>query len=183
MVRDGDRLMTGLFPDRDSAERAYGAAIGCGYRPDEVSVLMSDETRKRNFSKDKEAKSELGTKAAEGAGIGAMGGGTLGALLLGLSAAGFAIPGIPIIALGPLAAALSGAGVGGALGGLIGGLVGAGIPEERARVYEEGLKRGGIVLGTTPRTDEDADRLEREWAGCGCEQLHRPARVIPRTGS
>ena len=183
MGQDNDRLMTGLFPDRDSAERAYGAAIGCGYSPNDVSVLMSDETRKRHFPKGKEDKSDLGTKAAEGAGIGALGGGSLGALLLGLSAAGFAIPGIPIIALGPLAAALSGAGVGGALGGLIGGLVGAGIPEERARVYEEGLKRGGIVLGATPDTDADADRLEREWAACGCEQLHRPARVTPRAGS
>jgi hypothetical protein len=175
MAQDNDRLMTGLFPDRDSAERAYGAAIGCGYSPNDVSVLMSDETRKRHFPKGREDKSDLGTKAAEGAGIGALGGGTLGALLLGLSAAGFAIPGIPIIALGPLAAALSGAGVGGALG--------AGIPEERARVYEEGLKRGGIVLGATPKTDADADRLEREWAACGCEQLHRPARVTPRAGS
>ena len=183
MVRDGDRLMTGLFPDRDSAERAYGAAMGCGYRPDDVSVLMSDETRKRYYPKGKESTTDLGTKAAEGAGVGAVGGGTLGALLLGLSAAGFAIPGLPIIAMGPLAAALSGAGVGGALGGLIGGLVGAGIPEERARVYEEGVKRGGIVLGTTPSTDEDADRLEREWTACGCQQLHRPARVTPRTGS
>ena len=183
MAQDNDRLMTGLFPDRDSAERAYGAAIGCGYSPNDVSVLMSDETRKRHFAKGKEDKSDLGTKAAEGAGIGALGGGSLGALLLGLSAAGFAIPGIPIIALGPLAAALSGAGVGGALGGLIGGLVGAGIPEERARVYEEGLKRGGIVLGATPKTDADADRLEHEWAACGCEQLHRPARVTPRAGS
>jgi|SRR6185503_15595798 hypothetical protein len=182
MARD-DRLMTGLFPDRDSAERAYNAAMGCGYRPNEMSVLMSDETRKRHFPKGKEPDSELGTKAAEGAGIGAVSGGTLGALLLGLSAAGFAIPGLPIIALGPLAAALSGVGVGGALGGLIGALVGAGIPEERARVYEEGVKRGGIVLGATPKTDEDADRLEREWAACGCQQLYRPGRVTPRAGS
>ncbi|HTK91555.1 MAG TPA: hypothetical protein VL948_15025 [Verrucomicrobiae bacterium] len=144
---------------------------------------MSDETRKRHFPKGKEPDSELGTKAAEGAGIGAVSGGTLGALLLGLSAAGFAIPGLPIIALGPLAAALSGVGVGGALGGLIGALVGAGIPEERARVYEEGVKRGGIVLGATPKTDEDADRLEREWAACGCQQLYRPGRVTPRAGS
>jgi hypothetical protein len=41
---------------------------------------------------------------------------------------------------GPIAAALAGAGAGSVAGGIIGGLVGAGIPEERARLYESGLK-------------------------------------------
>ena len=176
---DNERLMTGLFPNRASAEQGYGALMGCGYGPEDVSVLMMDDTRKRQFAADS-PKTELGNKAAEGAGVGAVTGGTLGALLLGLSAAGFAIPGIPILAMGPLAAVLSGGIGGGALGGLIGAFVGAGIPEERAREYEEGLKRGGIVLGVTPRSAADADRLEREWMGCGCERLHRPARVMPR---
>jgi hypothetical protein len=179
---DNERMMTGLFPNRASAEQGYSSLMSCGYRADDVSVLMMDETRKRQFPADA-PKTELGTKATEGAGLGAVTGGTLGALLLGLSAAGFAIPGIPIIALGPLAAVLSGAGLGGAVGGLIGAFVGAGIPEERAREYEEGLKRGGIVLAVTPKSHEDADRLEREWMGCGCERLHRPPRVPPGAGS
>ncbi len=180
MARDNERLMTGLFPDRQAAERAHEALAARGYGRDDMSLLVSDEARRRHFPSDEAPRTELGSKAAEGAGIGAVGGGTLGATLLGLAAAGFAIPGLPIIAMGPLAAALAGAGGGGALGALIGGLVGSGIPEERARAYDEGVRRGGIVLGVTPRTDEDAEYLEREWRACGGEQIHRPGMLGSR---
>ena len=61
-----------------------------------------------------------------------MAGGGLGALLAALAASGIAVPGMPMIAMGTLAAALTGAGTGGALGALIGGLIGYGIPR-RAR--------------------------------------------------
>ena len=57
--------------------------------------------------------------------------------------------------------ALEGAGVGGG----IGALVGAGIPEERVKEYESGLKAGGIVLGVKPRTPEDKEYFDREWGG------------------
>jgi hypothetical protein len=58
---------------------------------------------------------------------------------------------------------LAGAGAGGATGGLIGALIGAGIPEERAKYYEEGIKNGGTVIGVRPRNDEDAEYLENNW--------------------
>ena len=64
---------------------------------------------------------------------------------------------------GPIAAALAGAGAGAATGGIIGALVGYGIPEERVTHYEEGIKKGGIVMGLTPRNDEDAVHLEQNW--------------------
>lgn len=179
MARDSEYMMTALFPDRESAERAYAAVTARGYERDDIGVLISEEGRARHFGRPEDRKTELGSKAAEGAGVGAVAGGTLGALLLGLAAAGFAIPGLPIIAMGPLAAALAGAGGGGAVGALVGGLVGAGIPEERARAYDEGLRRGGILLGATPRSEADADFIEREWRACGGEQIHRPERLAP----
>jgi hypothetical protein len=165
--------MTGMFRDRASAERAYRSCIDCGYADTDVDVLMSDETRRRHFGEDAPT-SEMGSKAAEGAGVGAVAGGGIGALLAGLAAAGFAIPGLPIIAMGPLAAALTGAGTGGALGAIAGALVGAGIPEERAKVYDRGLEEGGIVLGVRPRTYEDAERIERDWRDARGEQIYRP---------
>jgi hypothetical protein len=167
------RIMTCIFRDREAAERAYNSLTTRGYERDDVSLLMSDEARNRHFPKTA-ATTELGSKAAEGAGIGAVAGGGLGALLMGLAAAGFAIPGVPIIAMGPLAAALTGAGTGGGVGALIGALVGSGIPEERAGLYEQGISEGGIVLGVTPRSDEDADYLEREWKNARGEQIYRP---------
>jgi hypothetical protein len=169
-----DRLMTGMFRDRESAERAYECVTSRGYTDKDVSLLMSDETRMRCFPRDAVTKTELGTKAAEGAGIGAATGAGLGALLIGLAATGIAIPLVPIIAMGPLAAALAGGGAGGAVGALIGALVGYGIPEERAKVYEQGIKEGGIVFGVTPRTDEDAEYIERGWTNVRGEQIYRP---------
>jgi hypothetical protein len=87
---------------------------------------------------------------------------------------GFAVPLLPIIAIGPLAAALAGAGTGGAVGAVIGALVGAGIPEERAKLYDAGIKEGGIVLGVTPVREEDTEYLEDEWTKAGGAQIYRP---------
>lgn len=167
------QMMTCMFRDREAAERAYGSLTRRGYGKDDVSLLMSEEARNRHFPPTTDA-TELGTKAAEGAGIGAATGGGLGALLLGLAAAGFAIPGLPILAMGPLAAALTGAGAGGAVGALVGTLVGSGIPEERAKLYEEGIKEGGMVMGVMPRSEEDAEYFEREWRNARGEQIYRP---------
>jgi hypothetical protein len=166
--------MTGMFRDREAAERAYGSLKDRGYTADDVSLLMSDETRARCFPRDATATTELGTKAAEGAGVGAVAGAGLGALLAGLAAAGIAVPGLPIIAMGPLAAALAGGGTGGALGAVVGALVGAGIPESRAKLYDQGIREGGIVLGVSPRTEEDVEYFEREWTNARGEQIYRP---------
>jgi hypothetical protein len=174
MAEDRSRMMTCMFRDRDSAERGYASLVNRGYTKDDVNLLMSEECRNRHFSK-AAGQTELGSKASEGAAVGAVAGGGLGALLIGLAAAGFAVPGVPIIAMGPLVAALTGAGSGGAVGALVGALIGSGIPEDRAKLYEQGIKDGGIVLGVVPLTDEDADYFEREWRDARGEQIYRPA--------
>jgi hypothetical protein len=173
MADERAAMMTALFRDRDSAERGYGTLTSRGYGKNDMSLLMSEETRNRDFGSDS-ARTELGTKAAQGAGAGAVTGGGLGALLAGLAAAGIAVPGLPIIAMGTLAAALTGAVTGGSLGALIGGLIGYGIPEDRARQYDRGIREGGIVMGVTPRSRPDAEYFEREWTGCGAEQIYCP---------
>lgn len=158
-------LATRLFTDRTSAEREYDALVARGYSAKDVSVLMTEEGRQRHFG-DGAANTELGNKALEGAGvgggIGAVAGGALAALAV---AATVAIPGVGLIVAGPIAAALAGAGAGAVTGGAIGALVGAGIPEERVKDYESGLKDGGIVMGVKPRTPEDEAYFEREWGG------------------
>lgn len=164
-TNQNSRLVTGLFNDRDSAERAYQHATSRGYGKDDINVLMSDETRKRYFSGNDQIETELGSKAAEGAGIGAGVGGAIGAALAAVAAVGttLVLPGLGVVIAGPLAAALAGAGAGGITGGLLGALVGAGIPEERVQHYEEGLKSGGIVMGVNARSDEDAAHIESGW--------------------
>lgn len=163
-----------MFRDRHSAERAFGSLTDRGYTKDDVTLLMSDEARCRHFG---DQDTELGSKAAEGAGVGAVVGGGLGAVLAGLAAAGtIALPGIGLIAMGPIAAALTGGAVGAAEGGILGALIGAGIPEEQARRYETGVREGNIVMGVTPRSDEDAQYFEREWRNYRGEDIYRPTR-------
>jgi hypothetical protein len=156
-------MVTGLFRDRDSAERAYQSITDRGYSRDDVNLVMSDDTRRRHFGSGEQT--ELGSKAAEGAGIGGAIGGTLGAIAAAIAAVGtsIAIPGLGLVVAGPVAAALAGAGAGAATGGLVGALIGWGIPEERVKRYEEGVKKGGILMGVKPRSEEDAAHFEKAW--------------------
>lgn len=169
-----NRMVTGLFRDRESAEQAYGSLTGRGYGKDDVNLLMSDETRKKHFTDDGR-ETEMGNKALEGAGTGAAIGGTVGATLAAIAAIGttLALPGLGLLVAGPIAAALAGAGAGGATGGLIGALIGAGIPEERVKRYEEGIKKGGIMMGVTPHSDDDAAYFEQEWKRNRGEDVYR----------
>ncbi len=166
--------MTGLFRDKESSERAFQSLRDRGYSEDEINVMMSDKTRDEYYGEGA-VDSELGTKALEGTGAGAAIGGTLGAIIGGVAAIGtnVVLPGLGLVIAGPLAAALVGAGAGGALGSLTGALIGWGIPEENAKVYEEGVKEGGTVIGVTPRSTEDSDHFNKEWQSYNGEHIYR----------
>lgn len=167
-------MLTGMFADRESTENAYNALHERGYSKDDINLVMSDETRKRHYS-DEDDHSELGTKAAESAGTGSAIGGTIGAIAGIIAAIGTSvvIPGLGLIIAGPLAAGLAGAGAGGITGGLIGALVGSGIPEDRAKVYESGIKDGHVVLGVHPKNDDDANYLEQNWKSNRGRDIYR----------
>lgn len=169
-----NKMLTGMFRDRESAEKAYNSVTSRGYTKDDVNLLMSDKTRNEHFV-DSEVETELGSKALEGAGAGSAIGGTLGAIIGGIAAIGtnVLLPGLGLIVAGPIVAALAGAGAGGLTGGLVGALIGSGIPEEHAKVYEEGIKDGGIVMGVQPRTAEDAEYFENEWRNYRGESIYR----------
>jgi hypothetical protein len=166
-------MLTGMFRDRESTENAYNELQERGYTKDEINVIMSDETRNKQFSGDAK-ETELGTKAAEGAGKGSAIGGTVGAIAGVIAAIGtsLVIPGLGIVIAGPIAAGLAGAGAGGITGGVIGALVGSGIPEERAKLYESGIKDGNIVMGVNPRNSEDAEYFENNWRTNKAEEIY-----------
>ncbi|HET6556749.1 MAG TPA: hypothetical protein VFG54_05505 [Prolixibacteraceae bacterium] len=170
-----DRLLTGSFRDRESAEQAYNRMKERGYSDEEINIIMSDDTRKKYFDKDDRKSSEFGNKAMEGAGAGSAIGGVVGATVGIIAAIGtsLAIPGLGIVIAGPIAAGLAGAGAGGLTGGIVGALVGAGIPEDRAKDYERGIKDGHIVMGVRPRSDEDAEYLEENWHQHQGEDIQR----------
>ncbi len=171
----GARMVTGLFKDRESAERAYSTVSSRGYGNHDINVVMSDDTRQKYFADGSGIQTELGNKAAEGAGIGGAVGGTIGVIAAAIAAIGTSvvIPGLGFVIAGPIAAALVGAGAGGMAGGLVGALVGWSIPEERVKHYEAAIQDGGILIGVKPRSDADAQHFEKEWQGNAGQYVFR----------
>lgn len=161
------KLVTGLFKNRVAAEAAVDAIIKRGYTRDDISVMMSDATRNKEFAL------QTRTHAADGAGIGGAIGGAVGAVLAAIVAVGTSliVPGLNLVVAGPIAAALAGAGAGGATGGVIGGLIGAGIPEHRAKVYDTSIRSGGILLGVEAKANEEAEKLEQLLEDVGAEHV------------
>src|ERR1700704_6938087 len=112
------KLVTGLFKNRVAAEAAVDAVMKRGYTRDDISVMMSDATKNKEFAL------QARTHAADGAGIGGAVGGVVGAVLAAIVAVGSTIilPGVNLVIAGPIAAALAGGGGrGGAGGGVCGG--------------------------------------------------------------
>jgi uncharacterized protein YjbJ (UPF0337 family) len=154
-----DRYVTGFYEDPALASSAYSRLRERDYAAEDIDVVMSDQTRDKYF-----AGTEMGTKAAEGVAVGGAVGGGVGAALAAIFAVGsaVAVPGLGLVVAGPIAAALAGAGAGAAAGGLLGAMVGAGIPEDRAKVYDEGIRKGGVLIGARTKDQATADELNRE---------------------
>jgi hypothetical protein len=125
-----------------------------GFLPQDISVVLPDPRGTEAFAHEKH------TKAPEGAATGVVAGGAVGGalgVLLGIGA--LAIPGLgPFIAAGPIMAGLSGVAAGGAVGGVTGTLVGMGIPEVEAKLFEDRLRSGNILIGVHT---EDAAMRDR----------------------
>ena len=158
------RRAVGVFPNRPAAEQAMHELRDSGFPMGRVSIITRDADKHDDIA-GAEVRDRVGNKADEGATIGAVSGGVLGGLtglLVGLGT--LAIPGIgPIMLAGAtattLATTLAGGAIGAVSGGLLGALIGLGIPEERARVYEDRIARGGYLV-IVDGTDEDIARAE-----------------------
>ncbi|HKX26940.1 MAG TPA: hypothetical protein VJ302_04525 [Blastocatellia bacterium] len=170
-----DKTLTGVFTDRTSAERAYQHLLAGGYNEDDITVLMSDEARIRYFPAPGLKGEVVGDTVREGPGLGAVvgaGAGTALGAIIG-AAVSLAMPGVGLIIAGPLAATLTGATLGGLSGGLLGSLLGIGIPEHKAKHYEEQLKAGNILIGVNPHSPDDEQQITEEWRKAGVEIIHQ----------
>jgi hypothetical protein len=153
--------ITRLYSDYPSASRAVNALEAAGVPAKDISVVASNADNWYSTRTDKMATSpqtdSAATGAGTGAGVGTAVGGAAG-LLAGLGL--IAIPGVgPVVAAGWLVATAVGAVAGAATGGLIGGLTGAGVSEDDAQVYAEGVRRGGSLV-TVRVPDADKSRFE-----------------------
>lgn len=179
--------VTALYDDFNSAQRAVEALVNAGFPHERISLIASD--RNEEYARRVEAGDydEGEVTAGDGAAFGAVTG-----ALIGLGAV--ALPGIgPVIAAGPIASGLLGAGAGavagGAVGGVTGGLIEMGIDEDTAQGYAEGIRRGGtlVIAHTTDQRTEaavevmnrydpvDMDRRMTAWRREGWERFDERA--------
>jgi hypothetical protein len=132
------QTITKMFKHYEHAEQSVHDLEAAGINSASISIVANQT----NMNGD--ATIEEGSEAGLGAGLGAVAGGTAG-LLTGLGI--MAIPGVgPVVAAGWLASLAAGVLAGGATGGIVGSLIGAGVPDDHAHVYSEGLRRGGTLL-------------------------------------
>lgn len=154
----------GVFKNRQETEHALHELRDASFDMNKVSVITRDTSNDAIAGAGGHDQHD-GNKADEGAATGAVTGGVLGGitgLLVGLGA--LAIPGIgPILLAGveatAIATTLAGTAIGAAAGGLLGALIGLGIPEERARVYNDRVAQGGYLVMVTG-TEVDIRRAE-----------------------
>ena len=132
---------TELFTNRDSAEKAYHSALNKSYAEKDINVLMSEDSKKKYYDSVLVERVE-GNDALEGVGVGGTIGAAVGGIVAAIAAVGtsLVIPSLGLVVAGPIAAGLAGAGIGSITGGLVGALVGWGIPEDKERIYEKGIK-------------------------------------------
>jgi hypothetical protein len=150
-----------LYDNYTDAERAVGRLEEAGVPHSDISIVANNSdnwySQKGKVDRDRDGVDDRAEGAGAGAGIGAGVGGAAG-LLAGLGM--LAIPGLgPVVAAGWLASTAVGAAAGAATGGIIGGLTQAGVSEEDASHYAEGIRRGGtLVSARIP--DSDRARVE-----------------------
>lgn len=150
-----------LYDSYADAQRAVSALESAGVPHSDVSIVSNNSdnwfSANKKVDRDRDGVDDRAEGAGTGAGIGAGLGGTAG-LLAGLGL--LAIPGLgPVVAAGWLAATAVGAAAGAATGGIIGALTQAGVSDEDAHTYAEGVRRGGTLV-TARVPDADRSRLE-----------------------
>jgi rhodanese-related sulfurtransferase len=162
-----NEVVYGICTNRNILEAAVEALKSEGFPASDVAFLAPESLGQSGLTTEKTSKAPEG--AAAGAGSGLLLGGALG-WFVGVGA--LAIPGIgPLIAAGPILAALAGAGVGSAVGGVAGGLVGVGIPEYEAKRYEGRITAGGSLLSVYCETSEQRDRAKKILVAAGAEDV------------
>ena len=156
-----------IAKDRNQAETIVDSLKTAGFPSTDISVLMSDTSGTRDFAH------EQHTKMPEGATTGVVAGMGTGAVLGWLAGIGsLAIPGVgPLIAAGPIMAALGGAAVGGATGGLIGALVGMGIPEIEAKHYDGKISQGNTLISVHTDDSEEEKKVRQIFENQGAEDI------------
>jgi hypothetical protein len=167
------KSVVGLVHTQVEAENLVSALKSFGFIDNDISVLFPDKDGTKDFAHDNSTKAPEG--AVTGATAGGVVGGTLG-LLAGIGA--LAIPGVgPLIAAGPIMAALSGAAVGATVAGVAGALIGMGIPEYEAKMYEGKIRDGNILVAVHGENNDRLKQAEELFKSNKATDIHRIGEV------
>lgn len=150
------RTVIGVFESRQQAETSVNKLRQQGFTHEEISILA-----KKNEGDAGQSPAYHNDTVVDGVATGGTIGG-FGGLMAAVGA--LAIPGFgPIIALGPIAAVLSGV----VTGGIAGGLIDFGIPAERGKEYEAQIHEGkvlAIIRAESSKVNEAAEILRQNGA-------------------
>ena len=157
----------GIYPDRTTVSDAINVLHKAGYRKTDISVLSSDNQGSKDFALVKRS------KALEGAAAGAAVCAVVGAALAWFVSIHTAtIAGLaPLVAAGPVLAALAGAGAGGTLGWFVGLLAGSGLTEYVAKRYAGRIRGGGILLSVHCDSQEWCNRAKTALKDTGARNI------------
>ncbi|MFD0795393.1 hypothetical protein ACFQZX_17355 [Mucilaginibacter litoreus] len=169
-------ILIAVFSGRESAELGVKELMDSHYTKDEINIIMSEETKVNLFAEINHV-ALLSENSSEMIFDGMKTGGTAGGVLVGIAAfiaavgSNLIIPGLGLVALGPMVAGLVGAGAGSIAGGLIGALIAYDVPENKANLFNEELKKGKILIGVHPRNFGDIDKFQNAWKKIGAEKI------------
>jgi hypothetical protein len=157
----------GIYADRTTASDAVDVLHRAGYRATDIAVLSSDNQGSKDFAHERH------TKAPKGAATGAAAGAVVGAALAWLvSIQAVTIQGLgPLVAAGPVLAALAGGGAGGALGWIAGLLAGLRLPEYVAKRYAGRIRRGGILLSVHCDSQQWCEQAKKTLRDTGARDI------------
>ncbi len=160
-----EKILYALFDDRETLERAFQQLRGKSQlRLDDISLLLSEDVRDRDFAfLDR-------TKTKEGVLAGGAVGGVLGGIVAGMVSLGALATGVGLLAVGPIVGLA-------AAGGLVGGLVGHGVPEERAARLHAALHQGQVLMAVHTHDANQIAAAREVFAQFGADELDlsRPA--------
>jgi Heat induced stress protein YflT domain len=156
-------LEVGVFDSIDDARAAVKQLLSAGFTTEHITVVCSDDTKERYFS-EFEHQHPAGTYTPAAT----IAGGTIGALLGGLTvvASAIATGSLALWAAGPITAW-----AGGVAGGLVGAMMTRGVEKELANFYQQAVVSGQILVAA-------------EAHGEGCEQmLAKAAQILAEAGA
>lgn len=136
-----NQTIIGVFESKSKAESAVNSLRQQGFTNEEINIVSKKQEKQENQEHDETFDDDITDGTLTGGTLGGIGG-----LLMGAGA--LMLPGIgPILAVGPITAAVGGA----IAGGIAGGLIDWGIPAEASQRYEQEVAHGSIL--TIIRTD------------------------------